>query len=181
MKVINLFGGPGTGKSTTAAALFALMKRNGYNVELITEFAKDLVWTERNKELGNEVYIFGKMYHKLWRLRDKVDYVVIDSPLPLCLYYDTENIPYFREFVISAFNTFDNLNFVLARNFGYQQEGRIQTEDEANIVNAEILKMIDDCGVSVYDTIVPSDAAKSEEQIFSAIRFFEQNIKETSL
>ena len=54
-------------------------------------------------------------------------------------YYDTENIPYFREFVISAFNTFDNLNFVLARNFGYQQEGRIQTEDEANIVNAEIL------------------------------------------
>jgi predicted ATPase len=61
LKVINLYGGPGTGKSTTAAALFALMKREGYNVELVTEFAKDLVWTERNKELGDQIYIFGKM------------------------------------------------------------------------------------------------------------------------
>ena len=41
LKVINLYGGPGTGKSTTAAALFALIKREGYNVELVTEFAID--------------------------------------------------------------------------------------------------------------------------------------------
>jgi adenylate kinase family enzyme len=32
MKVINLFAGPGAGKSTTAAALFSKMKWKGYNV-----------------------------------------------------------------------------------------------------------------------------------------------------
>ena len=149
MKVINLFGGPGCGKSTTAAALFALMKRQGMNVEMITEFAKDLVWTERNKELGDEVYIFGKMYHKLWRLRDKVDYVITDSPLPFCHYYDRENIPYFKEFAMSAFNSFDNINFSLVRSFPYQQEGRYQTEAEADKVHEEIMEMVEDYGIKI--------------------------------
>jgi adenylate kinase family enzyme len=40
-KYINIFGGPGAGKSTTAAALFAEMKRRGMNVELATEVAED--------------------------------------------------------------------------------------------------------------------------------------------
>lgn len=41
-KVINLYGGPGTGKSTTAAMLFAKMKLAGFNCEYVPEFAKDL-------------------------------------------------------------------------------------------------------------------------------------------
>ena len=47
MKVINLFGGPGCGKSTTAADLFARMKLRGLSVELVTEYAKDVVWDEK--------------------------------------------------------------------------------------------------------------------------------------
>lgn len=157
MKVINLFAGPGCGKSTTAAALFALMKRRGLNVEMITEFAKDLVWTERNKELGDQIYIFGKMYHKLWRLRDKVDYVITDSPLPFCSYYDREGLPYFNELVMSAFNSFDNINFVLERNFPYQQEGRYQTEEEAKQVHQDILQLIADNGIKIDQHINTAD------------------------
>jgi len=44
MKVINLFGGPGCGKSTAAAGLFHLMKSNHMSVELVNEFAKEIVW-----------------------------------------------------------------------------------------------------------------------------------------
>ena len=44
---VNLFGGPGIGKSTTAAGVFNLLKLHGIETELITEFAKDLVWEER--------------------------------------------------------------------------------------------------------------------------------------
>ena len=44
---VNLFGGPGTGKSTTSAAVFSLLKMHGVNAELITEFAKDLTWEKR--------------------------------------------------------------------------------------------------------------------------------------
>ena len=167
MKVINLFGGPGTGMSTPASALFALMKRNGYNVELITEFAKDLVWTERNKELGDEIYIFGKMYHKLWRLRDKVDYVITDSPLPFSYYYDTENIKYFKEFVMNAFNSFHNINFILKRHFKYQEEGRIQNEEEADLVDKDIRDVISDNGIFIFKEICED---RPEEKILEIIK-----------
>ena len=170
MRVINLFGGPGTGKSTTAAALFALMKREGYNVELVTEFAKDLVWTERNKELNDEVYIFGKMYHKLWRLRDKVDYVIIDSPLPTCLYYDNERIDHFKDFVLSAFHTFKNINFLLKRKFKYQCEGRVQTEEEADMVDKDIRSMLERDNIFILKEICPVGNTKPEEEIMELIK-----------
>lgn len=173
MIVINLFGGPGTGKSTTAAALFALMKREGYNVEMITEFAKDLVWTERNKELGDQIYIFGKMYHKLWRLRDKVDYVICDSPLPFCHYYNKEDIPLFEELVFACFHKFENLNFRLVRYFPYQEEGRYQTREEADQVNDEIIEMLDDHGIT-YNTlcrdILPEKQILTEVEKYSVRR-----------
>lgn len=41
--VINLIGGPGSGKSTTAAGLFFRMKSMGVRCELVTEYAKELV------------------------------------------------------------------------------------------------------------------------------------------
>lgn len=144
LSVINLWGGPGTGKSTLAAALFAHLKMKGINAELVTEFAKDLVWTERNKELNDQVYIFGKMYHKLWRLQGKVDVAIIDSPLPLCIYYGMYNTPEnFGDFVMSCYNQFNNINVVCARSFTYQQEGRYQTEAEADKVHHEITHLID--------------------------------------
>ena len=37
-KVINLFGGPGAGKSTIASGLFYHMKIAGYNVEMTGEW-----------------------------------------------------------------------------------------------------------------------------------------------
>ena len=165
MKVINLYGGPGTGKSTTAASLFALMKRNGLNVEQVTEFAKDLVWTERNKELGDQIYIFGKMYHKLWRLKDKVDYVIMDSPLPLSIYYDKGRTPGLREFGMRIYNTFDNYNYKLYRYFPYQQEGRYQTEDEANKVDDEIYDFMRDNGISSLSVNMFGVTPKSNEEI----------------
>lgn len=167
LKVINLYGGPGTGKSTTAAALFALMKRNGINVELVTEFAKDLVWTERNKELGDQIYIFGKMYHKLWRLRDKVDYVIIDSPLPLCVYYDKEGLPGFKDLVFNMYNTFTNYNFRLKRHFKYQEEGRYQTESEADKVDIDLIKLVEDNGIQM--TEIKGTDGSPEKKIFHTI------------
>ena len=47
--IINLFAGPGAGKSTGAAFIFSKLKMLGIDAELVTEFAKDKVW-EQNKE-----------------------------------------------------------------------------------------------------------------------------------
>jgi hypothetical protein len=42
-KVINLYGGPGVGKSTTAVGLFYLMRRASIKCEYTSEYVKDVV------------------------------------------------------------------------------------------------------------------------------------------
>lgn len=44
--VVNLIGGPCSGKSTIASGLFYANKKLGINAELALEFAKDKVWEE---------------------------------------------------------------------------------------------------------------------------------------
>ena len=49
--VVNLFGGPGCGKSTLMAGIFHQLKLKGYDCEMVTEFMKDLVWEKELKLL----------------------------------------------------------------------------------------------------------------------------------
>ena len=65
MKVINLYGGPGSGKSTTAAGLFSLMKIEGQRVELVTEFARDEINSGNAHRLQNQDWIFAHQHHRI--------------------------------------------------------------------------------------------------------------------
>jgi len=42
--VVNLFAGPGAGKTTTMAGLFSKLKLDNIVCEMATEFAKELTW-----------------------------------------------------------------------------------------------------------------------------------------
>ena len=44
--VINLFGGPGVGKSTMCASIFSKLKILGFECEMATEYVKDIVFEE---------------------------------------------------------------------------------------------------------------------------------------
>jgi adenylate kinase family enzyme len=89
-KVINLVGAPGAGKSTIASQLFSRMKWEGYDVELVSEYAKELVWEERMETMKNEVYLFGKQHQRLFRLKNKVQYIITDRPLILSQFYNSK-------------------------------------------------------------------------------------------
>ena len=88
--VVNLFGTPGTGKSTAAAYIFSRLKMHGINVELVTEYVKDMVWEENKTCLNNQPYIFGQQSYRLSRCADKVDVIVTDSPLLLSILYNPD-------------------------------------------------------------------------------------------
>ena len=62
LKVINLWSGPGGGKSTTAAGLFNIMKHMRLDVELVTEVAKDRVYAKDFQTLGNQLLITAEAF-----------------------------------------------------------------------------------------------------------------------
>ena len=145
MLLINLFGGPGTGKSTGAAYIFSQLKMAGVNAELVTEFAKDKVW-EGNKEVfKNQAYIFGKQYFKISRCADKVDVIITDSPLLLSIVYNDNPVlgDSFNETVKNVFSSFNSMNFVLNREKEYNPVGRNQTESEAKEVDVQVREILD--------------------------------------
>jgi hypothetical protein len=141
--VVNLLGGPGTGKSTTAAGVFSKLKWRGVNAELATEFAKDKVWEGSLAVLEDQVYILGKEYHKLHRLDGKVDVFVTDSPLFLSLMYGEHLGDNFAALAIELFLRYDNLTYFLQREKPYNPAGRVQTEGRARELDERILKLLD--------------------------------------
>jgi len=137
--VVNLFGGPAAGKSTMAAGVFCLLKMHGMNCELVTEFAKDLVWEERYNTLKNQQYVFAKQYHKMWRLLDKVNIIITDSPLLLSVVYKPKDcVLSFINNVIDIINTSDNLNIILNRDNEYDENGRLQNKKQAEEIDVLI-------------------------------------------
>lgn len=137
--VVNLFGGPSSRKSTVAAGVFCLLKMHGVECELVTEFAKDLVWEERYNTLKNQQYIFAKQYHKIWRLLDKVNIIITDSPLLLSIVYKPKDcVESFTNNVIDTINTIDNLNVILTRDGEYNENGRYQNEEQAKKIDIRI-------------------------------------------
>lgn len=146
MLLINLFGGPGAGKSTGAAYIFSQLKMAGVNAELVTEFAKDKVW-EGNKEVfKNQAYIFGKQYFKISRCADKVDVIITDSPLLLSIVYNDNPVlgNSFNETVKNVFSSFNSMNYILSREKEYNPIGRNQTESEAKEVDVQVRAMLDE-------------------------------------
>lgn len=145
--VLNLFAGPGTGKSTTAADVFARCKWAGINCEMALEYAKDKVWEESTKILDNQLYVFGKQYHRIKRLTDQVDLIITDSPLLLSLVYYKGDNPHFSKMVLEEFSRMNNLNFFLQRSKKYNPSGRLQTEVKARELDTKIKNVLIENGV----------------------------------
>lgn len=142
-KVINFIGGPGVGKSTTAANLFAFMKQKDINCELVAEYAKGVVWREAPSILKDQLYIFAKQHNAQFRLRGKVQYMITDSPLILSLHYGEHESEEFRKLVRVKWNEFNNINFYITRTKIYNPSGRNQNEEEANEIARDILNILE--------------------------------------
>ncbi|MFN7972024.1 MAG: AAA family ATPase [Acidobacteriota bacterium] len=175
MKVINLFGGPGAGKSTTAAGLFHLMKLEHLKVELVTEYAKEVTWERRHDLLSDQLYIFAKQHRRLVRLRGEVDYVVTDAPLLLSAVYREDSYPLvFEQLVLEFWNAFDNCSFALERVKPYEKLGRRQTEQEAKQVDTRVEKVL--ARFNVPHTVLPADK-DAAAKILAAIKELEAPAK----
>lgn len=142
--VVNLFAGPGAGKSTLAAGIFYELKSRGINCELATEFVKDLVWEERHKAINNQIYIFAKQHHRITRLLGEVDVIITDSPLLNTLIYGK-----FEDVILDQLAKYEHcklwtFNCFIKRAKGYNPKGRNHTSNEARALDINIANMLDD-------------------------------------
>lgn len=139
--VINLFGEPSAGKSTSAMDITARLKRKGINAEYVSEFAKDKVYENNSEVFKHQEYLFGKQSFKMGRVRDKVQVIVTDSPLVLSIIYNQNTIlgNNFNKTVLNVFNSYNNRNYLLTRNHPYENEGRFHNEEEAQGVRKQII------------------------------------------
>jgi thymidylate kinase len=152
-KVICFYGGPGTGKSTISAQLFALLKIKGLNVELVREYVKDWVWEKRAILPGDQLYIFAKQCRKERILFQDVDVIITDSPIWLSAIYERKVDPdpmiiplaIDKQVRVAKSFGFQYVHIFLQRDdkIKYQTEGRFQSLEEAKKIDDEISSYMD--------------------------------------
>lgn len=166
-KLINFYGGPGSGKSTTAAKVYSYYKELNKNVELVTEYAKDIVWQGSHNVLNNQIYIFGKQQHRLWRLTNKVEFIITDAPLLNSIVYNSEYSKPLRELILEEYNKYDNIDVFLTRVKPYNPNGRHQTEEQAKEIDNITKAVLSD--YSQTDFIIVEGSPNSFEYLISEI------------
>jgi hypothetical protein len=138
-KIINLFGGPNSGKSTIASGLFYNLKIKDISCELVSEYAKIKVWEGNNKTLKNQIYLFAKQHFAINNVLGLVDYIIMDSPLLLNPVYDINKCDIFSQLCIKEHNRFNNINFFISRiGKTFSEEGRIHSLSESEKLDLKI-------------------------------------------
>lgn len=147
-KVINFYGGPGSGKSTQAAGLFYHMKANGFSVELVNEFAKEVVWEGNVPMLKDQLWVLAHQHRRLVRLAGKVEYIITDSPVLLSIAYRSlYDGPMYSDLIDQlaweCYNMYENTNIFLNRHivYDYQDVGRAQDYEQSKRIDESILEI----------------------------------------
>ena len=139
-----------------ASGVFAELKWRGINCELASEWAKDKVWEETTNILNDQVFVFANQYHRIFRLKGKVDVIITDSPYLLGTIYDRTKNADLKEFVIKEFKKEKNtMDIFVMRVKKYNPKGRLQTLDESKIIDEKIKDLLAENGIPF--NLVPGD------------------------
>jgi len=141
--VVNLFAGPGAGKSTGACSVYSAVKMNGIDCEYVSEFAKDKVWEHNDAVMKCQFYISGKQAFKISRVYGKVDVIITDSPILLGAFYGEKTSEKLKEAIVEEYSKYNNLNIFIERCKEYNPNGRMQTKEEALEIDKKIKEMLD--------------------------------------
>jgi len=169
--VINLLGGSGLGKSTTAALIFGELKLLGENIELVQEYAKEWAWAGKRILPTDQDHICQEQWNRESRLYGKVDFIVTDSPLILGpmyeKFYSGEDTTYSKtsEKITSATNKgITYMNFLLKRHKKFNPKGRFETEEQAKEVDAFLQKYLQEKQIP-FHTVLSEDKERVNEII----------------
>jgi predicted ATPase len=173
--VINLFAGSGAGKSTLAAALYAKLKVDGVNVELIREFIKKWAWEGKIPSRWDQVFILGSQINSESDLYEKVECIVTDSPILLVPFFEDHLLKkdITRNVALAFMNYAEEhgikyVNFWLQRPENFDQRGRFETKEQAINVDIKMKKWLKDLGVDLIE--LPIDHQTRVDMVLAIIK-----------
>ena len=171
LKVINLLGAPGMGKSAIASGLFYLMKKNHHSAALCREYAQYLVTAGREWQLREEqLYLFAKQHHELFIQRGNYRTAVTDSPLLLTAFYAAADVTpeSFYQCVRDYNDKFENVYFFISRDIGapnsvFDNSGRVHNREESLEKEKLQRTFLEQWGIQYTDIRINSNAHEAEE------------------
>ena len=168
--IINIFGGPGVGKSTAAAALYVAMKKRGISCEYVPEFAKELSRKGDYSTLDNQFYVSAVQYNRILDLIGKVYYIITDAPVLQGHVYDRQKLNGFYHVLNDIQYQYHTLNILLQRDQEqeYDNEGRHHTESEAREIDIRIEALLQEAGVP-FARISANDTDVLINYVFSEV------------
>lgn len=147
---INLYAGPGAGKSTLASWLFAELKLRNYSIELVSEYVKAWAIAKRTIHPFDQVFLMGKQLQCEYQfLTNGVKHIITDSPVFLAAAYARIYNPY----LLNVANQMESImceyekhhpaiNIFLKRGDYFQQEGRFHNRTQAEEIDLTILSRL---------------------------------------
>ena len=184
--LLNLLGGPGVGKTSLGAQIFAYLKAHFINVEFVQEYVKS--WVYEGKEINkyNQYTLFGIEVNNQSSLFNKVKFLIADSPVMLTAFYqyfynkkNTLSIPC-HDFYDTAIkeNKIEVINFFLPRMRDYNLAGRYQTQEESDCA-AELLKAWLNIEGYEYTVLSCNDEDRLKEVIKAIEKYMVDDRKES--
>ena len=153
-KIINLFAGPGVGKTSIASGLLYQLKKRHISCDAPYEFPKVLAWDENHSAIKDQLYVIANQHRGIVKSWGKVDYIILDSPILLSLvyknYYDKDEYPSnlykesFDKMVLDIHLQYDNVNILLKRGNGvHNAKERYQNLEQSIDLDNRIKNILD--------------------------------------
>ena len=171
-KIINLFGGPGIGKSSIAAGLTYKLKKQHIACDNPYEFPKLLAWDENHSAIRDQLFVLANQHRGIVKSYGKVDYIILDSPILLSLVYKnvykSNQYPAtlygdsFDRMVLDIYNQYENINILLDRGNGNHNESeRYQNLEESRILDESIENALIQNNIQYYRIKVNGNTVKN--------------------
>lgn len=172
-KVISFVGGPGIGKSTSAARLFAYLREACINAELVTEYAKELHY-RGVLDSTDQVSISQEQIKRLSVCRSpEVDITITDSDPILGLAYCTtpEQVEAITPLIQDCLNRRNTLFVVNSPRATYDARGRHHTREESSEIHQAVLDLLSRHELTTMHIASPWRAVETEHAAVASTAF----------
>jgi hypothetical protein len=169
-KLINLFGGPGIGKSGIAAGITYKLKKNHISCDQPYEFPKLLAWDNNHSAIQDQLYVLANQHRGIAECYGKVDYIVIDSPILFSTIYHryyTKGYPaemygkVFHDMVIDLHRRYGSINILLERGVTiHNDDERFQNYKQSVEIDTLCKNVLDETRTPYHTVKVGDDSVK---------------------